>query len=261
MSRIVCALAALLLCLPATRGFEDPKDKPKADAASPAAAFKELTAKYDTAYQEFLKEYRAAKTNEERQKILREKQPKLQEFTAKLLEIAEKNAKDPAAVDCLIWIVQRGGGTPDGRKAVATLTKDHIEHEKLGDLCVWIGRVDPNAEKTFREIIAKNKHKEVQGQATFALAELLQNQANRTKDEAKAKEAEGLLDEVVKKYADVKSRQGTLGQAAEQTLFEVRNLAIGKTVPEIEAEDTDGKKFKLSDYRGKVVMIDFWGHW
>ena len=23
----------------------------------------------------------------------------------------------------------------------------------------------------------------------------------------------------------------------------------------------DGQKFKLSDYRGKVVVLDFWGHW
>jgi hypothetical protein len=23
----------------------------------------------------------------------------------------------------------------------------------------------------------------------------------------------------------------------------------------------DGVPFKLSDYRGKVVVVDFWGHW
>ena len=39
------------------------------------------------------------------------------------------------------------------------------------------------------------------------------------------------------------------------------NLAIGKPAPEIAGEDIDGKQFKLSDYRGKVVLLDFWGHW
>ena len=38
-------------------------------------------------------------------------------------------------------------------------------------------------------------------------------------------------------------------------------LAAGKEAPEIEGEDVDGEKFKLSDYRGKVVLLDFWGHW
>lgn len=37
--------------------------------------------------------------------------------------------------------------------------------------------------------------------------------------------------------------------------------AVGKTAPEISGEDIDGKSFKLSDYRGKVVLLDFWGNW
>jgi peroxiredoxin len=36
---------------------------------------------------------------------------------------------------------------------------------------------------------------------------------------------------------------------------------LGKKAPEIAGEDIDGKKFKLSDYRGKVVLLDFWGNW
>src|SRR5580765_3370097 len=36
---------------------------------------------------------------------------------------------------------------------------------------------------------------------------------------------------------------------------------VGKEVPDIEGEDLDGKPFKLSDYRGKVVMLTFWGNW
>jgi cytochrome oxidase Cu insertion factor (SCO1/SenC/PrrC family) len=36
---------------------------------------------------------------------------------------------------------------------------------------------------------------------------------------------------------------------------------IGKVAPDIEGVDVDGKKFKLSDYRGKVVVLDFWGDW
>jgi len=36
---------------------------------------------------------------------------------------------------------------------------------------------------------------------------------------------------------------------------------VGMVAPEIEAEDIDGQVFKLSDYRGKVVVLDFWGDW
>ena len=36
---------------------------------------------------------------------------------------------------------------------------------------------------------------------------------------------------------------------------------IGNLAPDIQGEDLDGVKFKLSDYRGKVVVLDFWGDW
>ena len=36
---------------------------------------------------------------------------------------------------------------------------------------------------------------------------------------------------------------------------------LGKVAPDIVGEDIDGTPMKLSDYRGKVVVIDFWGDW
>jgi len=36
---------------------------------------------------------------------------------------------------------------------------------------------------------------------------------------------------------------------------------VGDVAKEIEGEDIDGQRFKLSDYRGKVVVLDFWGNW
>ncbi len=36
---------------------------------------------------------------------------------------------------------------------------------------------------------------------------------------------------------------------------------VGQIAPEIHGQDVDGETFRLSDYRGKVVMLDFWGDW
>ncbi|MBI2948850.1 MAG: PDZ domain-containing protein [Verrucomicrobia bacterium] len=38
-------------------------------------------------------------------------------------------------------------------------------------------------------------------------------------------------------------------------------FVLGQAAPEIEGEDVDGKEFTLSDYRGKVILVDFWGDW
>jgi serine/threonine protein kinase len=38
-------------------------------------------------------------------------------------------------------------------------------------------------------------------------------------------------------------------------------LQVGQQAPEIEGEDLGGTEFLLSDYRGKVVLLSFWGFW
>jgi hypothetical protein len=38
-------------------------------------------------------------------------------------------------------------------------------------------------------------------------------------------------------------------------------LEVGNRAPDFEAKDIEGVAFKLSDYRGKVVVLDFWGFW
>lgn len=35
-------------------------------------------------------------------------------------------------------------------------------------------------------------------------------------------------------------------------------LSKGKPAPSIRGADADGQSFQLSDYRGKVVLLDFW---
>ena len=51
---------------------------------------------------------------------------------------------------------------------------------------------------------------------------------------------------------------GTFGELARKGLFEVRYLKVGVEAPDIEGVDQLGEHFRLSDYRGKVVLLDFW---
>ena len=70
-----------------------------------------------------------------------------------------------------------------------------------------------------------------------------------------------LFAEVAERYGQRQWSSRPLGEDARAALFAMQNLRVGKAAPEIEGEDIDGVKFKLSDYRGKVVLLDFWGHW
>ncbi|MEB2781166.1 TlpA disulfide reductase family protein [Algoriphagus sp. C2-6-M1] len=46
-----------------------------------------------------------------------------------------------------------------------------------------------------------------------------------------------------------------------QQLDEMRALSMGQLAPEIELPNPEGEIMKLSDLRGKYVMIDFWAAW
>lgn len=44
-------------------------------------------------------------------------------------------------------------------------------------------------------------------------------------------------------------------------LASVSKVRIGKTAPDFEQSTPDGKKVKLSDFRSKYVLVDFWASW
>lgn len=60
---------------------------------------------------------------------------------------------------------------------------------------------------------------------------------------------------------DVREKAPSEAKQIETMLYQIRFLTIGHKAPDIVGEDIDGVPFKLSDYRGKVVVLDFWGDW
>jgi hypothetical protein len=283
----VLGVCLLLAGGPALRAADDKPD------LTPAAEVKKLTEDFNKAQQDFYDEYGKAKTQEEKDKLVKEKMPKPDKTAARLLELAEKNAKDEGVVpDALIWVVNYSNGAEaaKGKERALELLTNHLDDAKVGDLCLRLSyNPSPNGEKLMRTIMAQGVLDDSKGKATFGLGQYLKQMAEgiRTmKDQpemiknyeeaygkdtvehlqkgdpdAMAKEAEKLFETAGEKYGSVKIYNRPLSEMVEGELFEIRNLAIGKTAPDIAGDDLDGKAFKLSEYRGKVVVLDFWGNW
>ncbi len=291
MLRCSSGLLVLALALPGLARDDQPKaQKP----STPAEQYLALTKQIEAAQQEFQKAYGEAKTQEERQKIIQEKYPEPDKFANKFIALAEKYPQDPAAVDAWVWILKnRAGGSKGGgahEKAIKALMTNHLQDPKLKDVCMTLSYAyDQGSEDLLRAILTQSPSREAKGQACLALAKLLKQlrQVTTYKDnparlkmaenafgkarvealikadpEKLSKESEALLERVVKDYADIASPfRGTLGKIAESELYEARFLAVGKAAPDIQGSDIDEKPFKLSDFKGKVVMLDFWGNW
>ena len=246
--RVGAAALVLLLFSPGqTRAAED-QDSPK-----PAAQYEKLLQEYQSAQQDFFRAYQAAKTDEERQKLM-PRYPQANSFAPRFLALARQNAKDRTALDALVWVVSVARFGPDAEDALALLQRDDLLSDKLVPVCESLANSSlSHRERFLRAVVAKNPHHNVQGQALYALA--------LTEKERAPAEADKLFEQVVAQFADVTSFRGTLAEAAQSELHELRTLGAGKPAPDIEGQDLEGKRFRLSEYRGKVVMLDFWGDW
>jgi hypothetical protein len=211
-------------------------------------------------------------------------------FAKRFMQFAELNSQDPTAVDALLWVVEKVRGKSDTIKALEILAKDHIRSERLGPACQTIANSrSVAAERLLRAVIDNNPDKVGQAQACFYLAALLDREADLV-EQLKAepelaprvlqyygneygqhltslgskqltKKREQVYERLQKSFADVGIQDSTMGKIAESRLFAIRHLSVGSLAPEIKGEDIHGKPLKLSDYRGKIVMLSFWGHW
>ncbi len=297
MKSVMGAVSLLALSLPICA------DESQADSGTPAEQYAAL-----------LKEYRPVSGG--MRKATTDLQRKaavelLGTFPSKFLELAEKNPRDPIALEILKQAIQALGSMdsagqiawetnrsdfpagPTGDSAgriVALLLRDHVQSDKLGpvlDRMRYGYRME--FEKFLRTALEKNPHRNVQAVACLSLAQFLNDrlrmlqlaedrpelaecyeivfgknylpELQRLRRAGLAKQIETLFEQATK-YDDVKIPAGDAeAERAKMALYDIRHLAIGKVAPDIEGKDQDAKQFKLSDYRGKVVLLYFWSEY
>jgi hypothetical protein len=271
------------------------------DPAPPAAQFQQLLKDYSTVAGAF----RAAETDVQRIQAVE----RFSEYPQKFLELADKHATDPVALPALRQAVQAvnsvdsqfqmswemnheafPASTPSdaARRIVEVLLRDHLASDQLAPIC---DRMRFGFRHEFESFLSaameSNPHRDVQGLACLALAQLLRNQllvvdrvaerpdwvarydailgreyflAIRGSARSKLEQRIEALYERATQFDDVINvpYTETVAAKAKTELFEIRHLSVGNVAPDIEGRDQFGQPLKLSDYRGKVVLLYFW---
>ncbi len=89
------------------------------------------------------------------------------------------------------------------------------------------------------------------GHHLWSFVERLQNGALTAAQEARV---EAHLDAIARQHPDDAS-------VITKYRYVVSSLTVGKVAPDIVAKDLDGQELRLSDYRGRVVVLAFSGEW
>jgi hypothetical protein len=196
------------------------------------------------------------------------------EFMPRFRKYAEDHAGKPEAIPALAWIVNMAGMASGGEPraespakwALDRLSKDHAAQPGIKEAipalrysAYEVGQAPLVA--LYEKVIAENKDKEAVGWARFNLACALMQPPPEEGQEQKASDAEKkrareLFEKVIKDRPTE-----DLAANAEGYLFELDHLQLGMIAPDFTGTDANEKEIKLSQFRGQVVVIDFWGFW
>jgi len=229
-----------------------------ADLKAAQKAFQERL-KALQATEEFQQAQKARDTGKLRALLDGIEQLDLQSFTGRFEAAAEKYSGTPEEAMFLAWIAQSSPDRDAVHRAVDALMERHLDSEHFAGFLEQgfaIARhyPAPDARAKLQQIAERSRHAAVRAHAMYLEAMMLQRDRNASADDKER--AEALLTEALQ------LAEGTqLADAIRASQFERERLQIGMEAPDIVGEDLDGVPFKLSDYRGKVVVLDFWGDW
>ena len=153
--------------------------------------------------------------------------------------------------------------SPAGQKATDRLLAKFPDHPAVANVLQSLSNNrTPRAAETLKNLLENSPSPTVKAAAALAIGKGRTSQAIDAGDKVEqgdkfAAEAEVYL----AKALDLAKDNAALKSDVEKTIKALRSLRIGKVAPEIVGTDLDEKEFKLTDYRGKVVLLDFWGNW
>lgn len=216
-------------------------------------------AQAEDSYEELIKEYTGAYRAWRGKPRGEQGDPPATEFMPRFAALAEKGD-----VSSMVWLVQNVRQVQmaaEERVLVAdrwasALIDEHSKDEAVGALAMTFYRdttlSQPRREALLRSWIKNGEHESVYTYVRYSLGQVLFEAG----DEERVAEALGLYGELARTHPEDR-----WGKRANGQVFKRTRLQKGLEIPDFESEDVDGVSFKLSDYRGQVVLLDFWGFW
>ena len=265
---ITCAVSALGLALGAPAPATSVAPPSVFVAQDHDAELSKLNDEFDAAQKEFSTAYRARSTEigrdagEDERAALREwydaNQPGPR-FAPRFEALADAAKGSDTAVRAWSRVLELGDGAAKTRALKALVAGP--DSTELASIASQVQNARDLPREDVYALLSKMRasaHRSVVAPGTYSLGKMLMAE---TGEREKAK-GRGMMEMLARDFSDVKTRRGKAwSEIAAADLYEIDHLQIGMVAPEFESIDETGAAFKLSDYRGKVTVLDFWGFW
>jgi RNA polymerase sigma factor (sigma-70 family) len=177
-----------------------------------------------------------------------------------LIEMIEKDPKSTAAFEAAQWVLLNTEDGPDVQKAGDVILNYQIQNTNLVLIAQEMGRIrHKSCRQLLEAMLEKNPARDVRGNACFSLATIRKSDAKYGAEKQATEEAKSLFQRVINDFSQVKRNGTTLEKLAKPELLELQRLSIGKHAPETIGDDLSGQHMSLEQFRGKVVVLTFWG--
>ncbi|MDZ4403810.1 TlpA disulfide reductase family protein [Prosthecobacter sp.] len=236
----------------------------QAPASPLATEIRAIIDEYENSVRANTQKLIAAATEEEKNKF-RASIPSAGPYATKMMKLVQANLDQPDVVKGVNWLVTGAASFPEGQEALKMLGTTFAGSKGIAESVKQLEYHGLPAEPVLKAVIEKNKNREEKAAALYALGAIhfknFDASADRVSGEASKEKALECFQQLNADYADVTIQGFKLSDFTAKMLFEMMNLQVGCEAPEIEGMDADGVSFKLSDYRGKHVIVIFWGGW
>jgi hypothetical protein len=216
------------------------------------------------AWAAFQKEGRKASKAEDFQ-ALAKKHPDLV-WLPRLIDFAEKHATDPRAVlpALDVWHGGAPGQDPNIHERAIKLLVKHAGSKHLAGIVPTLTGQDETTARVLRAVVAKHPDPKTQARAARVLHRYLSDcdekatEANldaeyreKLEKQTSPQHVKDLIDRLHTNRKELRELKAVMEKHA--TLLP--KLGVGFVLPDVAVIDLDGKKHKLKDYRGKVLLI------
>jgi hypothetical protein len=187
------------------------------------------------------------------------------DFAEEYEAIAREAAKGETAARAWYGVFRIGFLVEDKElfaRGLERVLSEHMDSSVIGSVlgALAYGAPDwtlPAAQDALREILARTTSKDLRVEALVELAMLVG--LDPALGEKGRAEAEELLQRLEREHGDEELNAMNGREFVTGARYEITKLGLGMVAPEFEIKDQEGATFKLSDYRGQVVVLDFWG--